>query len=90
MAKKSKAELLDAINKLEGINEDAQISLIEDITDTIDESGEDWEKKYHELDDTWKKKYKDRFFSSAADEPEKFDEPERKPLSFDDLFTVKE
>lgn len=90
MAKKTKDELLTAINAIENMDADAQISLIEDITDTMDSfsQSEDWEKKYHELDETWKKKYKDRFFSSAADEPEDLTPPEPKKLTFADLFST--
>lgn len=88
MAKKSKAELLDTVNKLEGIDEDTKISMIEDITDTMDSFSEteDWHQKYNELDESWKKKYKDRFFSSVGDEPEKLEPEEPKPLLFSDLF----
>ncbi len=90
MAKKTKEELLNAINAIENMDADTQISLIEDITDTMDSlsNSEDWEKKYHELDDSWKKKYKDRFFSSAASEPEDLAPPEPKKLSFADLFSI--
>lgn len=90
MAKKTKEELLNAINAIEGIDADTQISLIEDITDTMDSlnSSEDWEQKYHDLDDSWKKKYKDRFFSSAGDDPEDLAPPEPKKLTFADLFST--
>ena len=88
MSVKSKAELLEAVNKIEGLDDDTQIALIEDITDTMDSltNGENWEEKYKELDESWKKKYKDRFFSSVGNEPEDLAPPEPKPLLFSDLF----
>lgn len=49
---------------------DDSISLIEDMTDTYNDlesrangDGTNWEQKYKELDESWKKKYRHRFFS---------------------------
>lgn len=64
MAKIKKAEWLDKFSAYVGddTSEEA-IALIEDVTDSWDdEEKEDWEAKYHELDESWKKKYRDRFF----------------------------
>lgn len=50
---------------------DESITFLEDMTDTyndleskVSESGSsEWEQKYKELDETWKKRYQHRFFS---------------------------
>ena len=68
MAKIKKAEWLDKFSAYVGddTSEEA-IALIEDVTDSWDENDkEDWEAKYHELDESWKKKYRDRFFDGDA------------------------
>jgi len=88
MAVKTKDELLQQINSIEGLNEDTSISLIEDITDTFDSFSDatDWKAKYEENDAAWKKKYKDRFFSNASSEPEEFEPEEPKSYTFESLF----
>lgn len=77
---------------------DDSIAFLEDMTDTYNElenrangNGEDWEKKYHDLDETWKKRYRHRFFSGASgnyDPREDKDPNEYDPesVSVDDLF----
>ena len=87
MAVKTKDELLSAVNGLE-IEEDTKISLLEDITDTVDSfsTTEDWKKKYEENDAMWKEKYRERFFNTTTEEEEEMVEEEKKPLSFNDLF----
>lgn len=92
MAVKTKDELLQAINSIEGLNEDVSIPLIEDISDTLDSfsDGTDWKTKYEENDAQWKKKYKERFFSSPASEPDiDEDESEKKTYTFESLFGPK-
>lgn len=55
---------------------DESIAFIEDITDTYNALKEasknenEWETKYKELDEKWKKRYRDRFFSGNAGTPE--------------------
>lgn len=51
---------------------DETIQFIEDATDTINSlnsksttDGEDWKTKYEENDKEWRKRYKERFFSSG-------------------------
>ena len=97
---KTKDELFEAIkNKFAEDDSEETISLIEDITDTVNDystrlsSGEDWKTKYETNDAEWRKKYKERFFNSAGndDDPVSANEPnEPKKLRFEDLFTVKE
>lgn len=76
-------------------SDDDAISFIEDMTDTYTElekrqsESEDWKKKYSDLDDKWKKRYRKRFFSGTiiSDPEVDFDE-EKKPedITIDDLF----
>lgn len=88
----------DRVHKVIGNDtSDEAISFLEDMTDTYNElekkskgNGEDWEKKYHELDESWKAKYRHRFLNSdggycGPDEKEK--EQEVKEVTIDDLFT---
>lgn len=73
---------------------DEDISILEDINDTIDSlttPGEDWKAKYEENDASWRKRYMDRF--GGKDEgtdpaTEQIDtvEAEGKSYSYDDLF----
>lgn len=86
-------------------NSDDTIAFIEDVSDTLDDydnrlsSTTDWEAKYNELDESWKKKYKDRFFSkdevsnegsASAESLDDVEEENNEPKTYDDLFEVKE
>lgn len=91
MAVRTREELLEAVkNAIGDDTSDSAISLIEDLTDTLDNGGQDWQKKYQENDAAWRKKYRDRFFGKASDEDKEEDgEPEaekEKPLKYEDLF----
>ena len=86
---------------------DESIAFIEDMTDTyiaLEQSSKDetdWKSKYEELDENWKKRYRDRFFDDNAGKPEttaatvkkkqeenvKSDSEKR---DFDDLFEERE
>ena len=98
---KTKDALFEAIkNKFAEDDSEETISLIEDITDTVNDyntrlsSETDWKTKYETNDAEWRKKYKERFFNSAGnneDDVPTDDVPEQnKKLRFEDLFTVKE
>jgi hypothetical protein len=79
------------------------LNFLEDMTDTYNDlekrangDGEDWEKKYHELDRSWREKYRHRFFTSDGgnippmgddDEDEGYN-PES--ITYGSLFEVKE
>lgn len=82
------------VNEIVGSNTDEKsIKFVEDMTDTFNDlenkansDGADWERKYHELDESWKKKYKQRFFtgkSSLVDDTTKEDTTK---TEFSDLF----
>ena len=96
MAVKTREEILETIRTRVGDHtDDETISFLEDVTDTLTDletrangDGENWEQRYKENDAEWRKKYKERFFSSEPDEPKepKQEEEEEKPKTFEDLF----
>lgn len=96
MAVKTREEILETIRTRVGDQtDDETISFLEDVTDTLtvletraNGDGENWEQRYKDNDAEWRKKYKERFFSSEPDEPKepKQEEEEEKPKTFEDLF----
>ena len=66
----AKDEFFNAIHERIGNDtSDDGIAFIENMTDTYNDmekriagNGEDWERKYKELDESWKKRYAHRFF----------------------------
>jgi hypothetical protein len=93
MAVSTKEDLVARISASFGENlSDDNISLLEDLSDTIDSFSdkEDWKTKYEENDASWRKRYKERFEGKGDDihygEPviEHYDEPTK----FEDLFTL--
>lgn len=101
MAVKTKADILDSLKTLIGDKtDDDSLNFIGDVSDTLDDfenktkSNTDWEQKYKENDESWRKKYKERFFSSDNnsnndDNNQDDNEPEVKPKTYDGLFTSK-
>ena len=98
---RTKSELLDSIKaRLGDDTSDEALALVEDVTDTLDDfesktsDSTNWKEKYEENDAQWRQKYKDRFFSGGSSDDgtddDSIEEPAKKPLSFEDLFTVKE
>lgn len=75
MAVKEKSVLMEQLKTILGDNiSDDALSLVEDVSDTIDDlhnkaqgDGEDWEKKYKENDAMWRERYKERFFNGTPD-----------------------
>lgn len=73
MAIITKEEMINKIKETVTDNtSDSAISLIEDISDTMDSLNgkDDWKTKYEENDAMWRKKYTERFYA-GSDEPEK-------------------
>lgn len=79
---------------------DETISFLEDMTDTYNDfetrlkgDGVDWEAKYRELDESWKKRYRHRFFTGESapmtTDEEETQEYRPEEVSIEDLF-VKE
>lgn len=94
MARLSKEDFTKAITTVIGDRSDEDsVKFIEDMTDTYNGleadknvSVTEWEQKYNALNETWSKRYKDRF-SETIVEDEKQKKDETSPTSFDDLFT---
>lgn len=99
MAVVSKEALMERIRGVtngENAESDESLSLLEDLSDTFEDlsaqvsKAGDYKKKYEENDAEWRKRYRDRFFSSSGaggsdikDEPD--DEPEAK-VTYESLF----
>lgn len=93
MAVLSKEDLIAKLNASFGENlSDDNISLLEDVSDTIDSLSdtEDWKTKYEENDASWRKRYKERFEGKEDDSSENEHEIEHyeSPTKFEDLFSV--
>lgn len=83
---------------------DEAMSFIEDMTDTFNDmetrssgnNDEQWQKKYNELDKSWREKYKARFFNSettpedALGEQEEDVKEDAEEKTFADLFEERE
>ncbi len=104
MAILKREEFFTKLNERIGNNtDDESLAFIEDMTDTYDDlerrangDGTDWEKKYRENDEAWRKKYTRRFFHGGSnyrpDFEEEFgdDEEDKSKITIDDLFKEKE
>ena len=88
MAVKSKEELLAFINELSAENLEEQVlTLMEDVADTLGNLS-DVETKLKELDESWKKRYRERFLKGEPPDTVNEDETEDAPKvkDFKDLF----
>lgn len=88
MAVKSKEELLNAVNALSAENLEEQVlTLMEDVADTMDNLS-DVEAKLKELDESWKKRYRERFLKGELPDTVTDDKTEDVPKvkDFKDLF----
>lgn len=85
---KSKEELLASINELSAENlEDKVLALLEDVSDTLDSLSE-VEAKLKDLDESWKKRYRERFLKGEPPDTVSDDKTEDAPKvkDFKDLF----
>lgn len=108
----TKEELIEKFKNYAGedVTSDAAIELLEDISDSVEveteeteegEGGEDWEAKYKELDESWRKKYAERFSEPGDKEKEPEEEKEEEEeteeteeeraenVTYEDLFEEK-
>ena len=95
MARLSKEDFTKAITTVIGDRSDEDsVKFIEDMTDTYNGleadknvSVTEWEQKYNALNETWSKRYKDRFLS-GSDEQQNNDnhETDNEPKTYNDLF----
>lgn len=85
---KSKEELLASINELSAENlEDKVLALLEDVSDTLDSLSE-VETKLKELDESWKKRYRERFLKGEPPDSDTDGKTDDAPKvkDFKDLF----
>ena len=103
MAIKTRDDLLKSLNALFGDDStDENLSILEDITDTLDDYEKktadktDWKTKYEQNDADWRKKYRDRFMTTdkndANDNEDNEDEGDEDEAlhTFDTLFKERE
>ena len=82
---KSVVELLDIVRKRIGDStDDADISFIEDISDTLNAGNLEEVERLKSENEELRKKYRDRFFDKKVEEVEEHEEPEK--TTFEDLF----
>lgn len=101
----SKEDFLSRLkNKIGDDTSDDALSFIEDMTDTFNDletksagnNDSEWQKKYDELDKSWRQKYKERFYSSETDGEEVKEEQKEdvkedgEATTFEDLFVERE
>lgn len=92
---KTKDEIIEMISAVIGEdNSEAAISLLEDVTDTLDDyetrtkDSTDWKERYEENDREWRQKYRDRFLEKSDDNEaeDEIGEDEPEALTYDALF----
>ena len=94
MARLNREDFTKAVTTVIGDRTDEDsVKFIEDMTDTYNGleadknvSVTEWEQKYNALNETWSKRYKDRFSETIVENKEQ-KKDETSPTSFDDLFT---
>lgn len=96
MAVLTRDEFFDRVQRVAGTDtSDDTLTFIEDMTDTYNSledrangDGNDWEQRYHELDESWKEKYKKRFFSGGSSRviEEVKEDKKDEVVDYDDLF----
>lgn len=97
---RTREEILESIRNIVGDStDDNTLQVLEDVTDTFTDfenktaNQTDWEAKYKENDEDWRKKYAERFYTGDPTVPTKdiepvIDEPDDKPTRFEELFTT--
>ena len=100
MAIRTREEILESIRNIVGDStDDNTLQVLEDVTDTFTDfenktaDQTDWEAKYKENDEGWRKKYAERFYTGDPSVPPKsnesvIDETDDKPTRFEELFTT--
>ena len=96
----SKEEYLESLRARIGEdNSEEAIKFVEDFTDTYNQletraaDQTDWEAKYKENDESWRKKYRERFFDASGEiqkEEQAALNKDSEKLTFNDLFKERE
>lgn len=99
MAVLSREEFISRVNDILGDDgSDSAISFLEDMTDTYDDlarrTDTDWEQKYKDLDEAWRKRYSHRFLGGnnnfQMEETEETEVIDNSEIDIDDLFESEE
>lgn len=100
MAVRTREEILESIRNIVGDStDDNTLQVLEDVTDTFTDfenktaNQTDWEARYKENDEGWRKKYAERFYTGDPSVPPKNNdtviyESDDKPTRFEELFTT--
>ena len=91
MAILNRDEFFSAVESRVGTDtSDECIKFLEDMTDTYNSlegrasgDGIDWEQKYHELDNSWRERYRHRFYDGGGEPVKRFAEPNDDPNAYD-------
>lgn len=90
-----KTELMERIKAIMGDKtDDDSLQFIEDVNDTFDSlekktgSDEDWEAKYKENDEKWRKRYRDKFFSTDTVKNDEDDEDDEDDIDYNKNDTI--
>lgn len=96
MAIRTKEDILSSMRERFGEDtSDETLTFIEDVSDTFTDleskakgDGKDWKAEAKRIEEEWRKKYKERFFSGKPtdDSDDDFEEEETKQYRFEDLF----
>lgn len=94
MAIITKDELIKKVTSAFGESvDDDTLAIIEDVTDTLNDydnktkDNTNWKARYEENDNTWRKKYKERFTSGVDNQmQDETDDDDETPITFNDLF----
>lgn len=92
MAVRTREEIIESLSNVLGDNNsDDALQLLTDVRDTLGNDTDaqritELEKQLTEMDNTWRKKYRDAFLSGADESFE--EEQDKKPRKFEDLFTT--
>ena len=101
MAIRNATEIMESLRAYLGEDvSDETLVFIEDVNDTLSNYERmvadvtDWESKYNQLDQEWRKRYRDRFFEGGQDEAGSHiddvndleDQQDEAPKTFEELF----
>ena len=95
MAVRTREEIMTQLQSMIGEDDtsDETLAFIQDVSDTLgnDNSAQritELETQLEEQDKTWRKKYRDAFFTVKGDDSFEDEPEETKPRRFEDLFTI--
>lgn len=104
MAVKTREDLMQSVNTILGDrSDDVALEFIQDMTDTLNDfashNGVYTQEQYDALDNNWRTRYRERFFSGPREDDDEFKSPNNKKsdeekreetITINDLFTRKD